>query len=89
METVKTQIEKRYLIKDTLIDGDEVYETKSFTLNELKELFKYDIMEDDDKEIVGDYNNEIDNCNSVEDIIWVLKMYRDINYYEFIEVKEK
>ena len=89
METVKTQIEKRYLIKDILIDGDEVYETKSFTLNELKELFKYDIMDAEDKEIVEDYNNEIDNCNSVEDIIWVLKMYRDIDYYEFIEVKEK
>lgn len=88
MSTINTQIEKRYWIKDTLVNEEDLYDTKTFTLSEIKELFKYEVMDAEDKEIVIEYNNEIDTCESIEDILWVLKMYRDVDYYEFIEVEE-
>lgn len=75
--------EKRYRITSY---GDITIDT--FNLNEIKELFKYEVLDAEDKEIVEDFNNEIDTCESIEDILWVLKMYRDVDYYEFIEVKE-
>lgn len=89
MSTINTQIEKRYWIKDTLVNEEDLYDTKTFTLREIKELFKYEVTDSEDKEIIIDFNNEIDTCESIEDILWVLKMYRDIDYYEFIEVEEK
>ena len=89
MSTINTQIEKRYWIKDTLVNEEDLYDTKTFTLREIKELFKYGVMDAEDKELVIEYNNEIDTCESIEDILWVLQMYRGIDYYEFIEVEEK
>lgn len=88
MSTINTQIEKRYWIKDTLVNEEDLYDTKTFTLSEIKELFKYGVTDSEDKEIIIDFNNEIDNSESIEDILSALKMYLDIDYYEFIEVKE-
>ena len=75
--------EKRYKISS---HGNITIDT--FNLNEIKELFKYEVLDSEDKEIVEDFNNEIDNCESIEDILWILKIYRDVDYYEFIEVEE-
>lgn len=75
--------EKRYKISS---HGDIT--TDTFNLNEIKELFKYEVLDAEDKEIVEDFNTEIDNCKSIEDILWILKIYRDVDYYEFIEVEE-
>lgn len=75
---------KRYKIINS--HGDITID--AFNLNEIKELFKYEVLDAEDKEIVEDFNNEIDNCESIEDILWILKIYRDVDYYEFIEVEE-
>lgn len=70
-----------YQIKDNSFD--DILDGK-YTFEGLKEHFKCDVSDDEDKELVIDYNNEIDTCNNVHELAWVIYDYRGMKY-EFIE----
>lgn len=74
-----------YQIKDNSFN--DILEEK-YTFEELKEYFKCDVLEGDDKELVIDYNNEIDTCNNVSELAWVINDYRGLKY-DFIECADK
>lgn len=73
-----------YQIKDNsfndILDG-------KYTFKELKDHFKCDVLDDDDKELVIDYNNEIDACNNVNELACIIYDYRGLKY-DFIKDKE-
>ena len=74
-----------YQIKDNSFN--DILEEK-YTFKELKEYFKCDVLEDDDKELIIDYNNEIDTCNNVSELAYIINDYRGLNY-DFIEYTDK
>lgn len=78
-------MEKRYLVKDLRLVSSE-QDTKEYTLEELKEGFKMDLQQvnEKDKEFFKVYNDKIDACVDIDDLNCVVSEH-DL-YCKFVEV---
>ena len=61
---------------DIVLDGE-------YSFEELKQYFKYEVMEGDDKELVIYHNEEIDDCENTYELSDTLDMLIGMKY-EFI-----